>query len=146
MVCRRQEQHRFEAKCKLQFEDGNHDEEAGMTVFMHDHYYYSICVQFRVKKRRFVVHKEVGDISINVVDIPAPDGDIVFVIRGDEDNYCLGIEQQGYFVELARGMTKCLASEFTGGFSGVMIGMYATCNNRSSKAFADYDWFEYRNL
>ena len=146
MVCRRQEQFRFEAKCLMEFAGANHDEEAGLTVFMHDHYHYSVCIRYMARAPRIMVHKEVGDISVNVANKAAPDSPVTLVIRGDENAYHLGYELNGEFVLLASGMTKFLASEFTGGFTGVMIGMYATNNGKPNYTPADFDWFEYRNL
>ncbi|MHB1461096.1 MAG: glycoside hydrolase family 43 protein [Armatimonadota bacterium] len=146
MVCRRQEQFRFEAKCLMEFTGANHDEEAGLTVFMHDHYHYSVCIRYVARAARILVHKEVGDISINVANKAAPASPVTLVIRGDEDAYHLGYELNGEFVILSSGMTKCLASEFTGGFAGVMIGIYATNNGKPNYTPADFDWFEYRNL
>ena len=39
--------------------------------------------------------------------------------------------------------TRYLASEVAGGFTGVMIGLYATSNGIPSNAKAFFDWFDY---
>jgi len=40
--------------------------------------------------------------------------------------------------------TRYLSTEVAGGFTGVMIGLYASSNGKASKAKAYYDWFEYQ--
>lgn len=39
-----------------------------------------------------------------------------------------------------------LSSEVAGGFVGTCIGMYASSNHEASDQYADFDWFEYREI
>ena len=47
------------------------------------------------------------------------------------------------FSEIAKINTKFLGTEVTGGYNGVIIGMYATGNGKLSSSNSYFDWFEY---
>lgn len=39
---------------------------------------------------------------------------------------------------------KFLSSETIGSFTGLYVGLYAAGNGKTSKAYSDFDWFEYK--
>jgi hypothetical protein len=45
--------------------------------------------------------------------------------------------------EIQKVQSKFFSSETVGGFSGVLLGLYATGKGTTSILGADYDWFEY---
>jgi alpha-N-arabinofuranosidase len=47
------------------------------------------------------------------------------------------------YMELGRLDTRYLSTEVAGGFTGVMIGLYASSNGQPSQAKVYYDWFDY---
>ena len=47
------------------------------------------------------------------------------------------------FVELAKMEYRFLSTETIGGFTGVMLGLFAQCGNETSGGYADVEWFEY---
>ena len=47
------------------------------------------------------------------------------------------------FVELAKMEYRFLSTETIGGFTGVMLGLFAHCDNETGAGYADVDWFEY---
>ncbi|GHT12699.1 hypothetical protein AGMMS4956_07700 [Bacteroidia bacterium] len=61
--------------------------------------------------------------------------------RSHFDNDKLGFEWQ--YKELGKLDTRYLSTEVAGGFTGVMIGLYASSNSKPSKAKAFFDWFDY---
>jgi len=40
--------------------------------------------------------------------------------------------------------TRYLSTEVAGGFTGVMIGLYASSNGQTTKAKVFFDWFDYQ--
>jgi alpha-N-arabinofuranosidase len=38
---------------------------------------------------------------------------------------------------------RFLSTETIGGFTGVMLGLFAQCGNETGGGYADVDWFEY---
>ena len=47
------------------------------------------------------------------------------------------------FVEMAKMEYRFLSTETIGGFTGVMLGLFAHCGNETGAGYADVDWFEY---
>jgi alpha-N-arabinofuranosidase len=65
-------------------------------------------------------------------------------ITSDKDFYYLQASSDGKdFVELAKMEYRFLSTETIGGFTGVMLGLFAHCGNETSAGYADVDWFEY---
>jgi alpha-N-arabinofuranosidase len=48
------------------------------------------------------------------------------------------------YTELGKLDTRYLSTEVAGGFTGVMIGLYASFKGKPSNAKAFYNWFEYQ--
>ena len=52
--------------------------------------------------------------------------------------------QKNQWIELKHQVdATILGRRFAGGFTGTMVGLYASSNGQNSDNFADYDWFEY---
>ena len=65
-------------------------------------------------------------------------------ITSDKDFYYLQASSDGKdFVELAKMEYRFLSTETIGGFTGVMLGLFAQCDNETGAGYADVDWFEY---
>ena len=41
---------------------------------------------------------------------------------------------------------RLLSMEVAGGFTGALVGLYASSNGTGSGAYADFDWFEYHEI
>ena len=41
---------------------------------------------------------------------------------------------------------RLLSKEIAGGFTGTVIGLYATSNGGKTENFSDFDWFEYQGV
>jgi alpha-N-arabinofuranosidase len=48
------------------------------------------------------------------------------------------------FVELAKMEYRFLSTETIGGFTGVMLGLFAQSNSETRQGYVDVDWFEYK--
>ena len=47
------------------------------------------------------------------------------------------------FKELGRMNTRYISTETAGGFTGIMLGLYAVSGSQTSKAYADFEYFDY---
>ena len=47
------------------------------------------------------------------------------------------------FKELGRMNTRYISTETAGGFTGIMLGLYATASSDASKAYVDFEYFDY---
>lgn len=46
-------------------------------------------------------------------------------------------------LELGRMNTRYISTETAGGFTGIMLGLYAVSGSQTSKAYADFEYFDY---
>ncbi len=65
-------------------------------------------------------------------------------ITSDKDFYYLMASPDGIdFIQLAKMEYRFLSTETIGGFTGVMLGVFAQSDHEADKGYADADWFEY---
>lgn len=77
--------------------------------------------------------------------VALPRGKVQLRIVGDEANYHFAYSTDGTrFHSLAHMDTRYLSTEASGGFTGTLIGLYATKSTPSSRAYADVAWFDYQ--
>jgi alpha-N-arabinofuranosidase len=66
-------------------------------------------------------------------------------VKGNNNFYSFGYSTDGSsFRELGRMDAKYLSSETAGGFTGIVLGLYATTGSKESKARADFYYFDYK--
>ena len=93
----------------------------------------------------------VGSLSYIAAE-KAVDGDKVLLkIEGTADQYAFYFSDAGVdagagneeYSLLGKQDTRYLSTEVAGGFTGVMIGLYASSNGQPSNAKAYFNWFDY---
>jgi xylan 1,4-beta-xylosidase len=141
---RRQQHFNFDATTNIEFEPKNENEEAGLTLLMSNRHHYDFYIKKSGRKRVLVVKYNLELIKQTAVEIPLEKGAVKLRISGTKEFYTFSYTQgKNEFKEIAKVNTRYLGSEVTGGFTGVIIGMYATGNGKNSVANADFDWFDY---
>ena len=145
LVARRQQHFNFIAATRMQFIPLEPNEEAGMTLLMTNEHHYDFCVTNRAGRRVLVVRYHLELIQQTAAVIPLPPGPVELRIIGTRMHYAFGYSHHGEpFQEIARVSTRYLGTEVTGGYNGVMIGLYASGNGQPCAGPADYDWFDYQ--
>ena len=71
-----------------------------------------------------------------VVPLANPEADLC--IRLDNEEYTFSVKEQGKETILGKGMTRYLSSEVSGGFTGVLFGMYAI-GEQNTATFTDFN-------
>lgn len=145
MICRRQTQHEFNASTALELVSSADNEEAGITLIQNNTHHYDLLL--RKDKGRHVVQlrAKVGSLSYIVAEQAIVGNKIDLKITGSPLQYTFLFAASGSqkYGELAKLDSRYLSTEVAGGFTGVMIGLYASSNGKSTKAKAFFDWFEY---
>lgn len=122
--------------CDVSISDG----EAGITLYMDENHHYDLAIRKNNDVFEVVERLNIGDIksvenSVVIKNsskasliIHATNQSYNFCIKTDENEICLGTAQ-----------TRYLSSEVAGGFTGVIIGLYAYCeNNRNQAEFTNF--------
>lgn len=145
MIARRQQHFNFTASTSIDFNPKQSNEEAGITVMMDNRFHYDVFIStvngIRVINLRYTLD------ALNQVlkQLALPEGTIEMIVKGDKNtyNFCY-IDNTGKFVELGKLNTRFLGTEVSGGYNGVVIGLYATGNGEQTTTNADFDWFKYQ--
>ncbi|MCI1683713.1 MAG: glycoside hydrolase family 43 protein [Bacteroides sp.] len=145
-IARRQEHIFFTASTSVKLQDAFVNDKAGITVFMNNHSHYDLVVEQKPdEEQAIVLHYRLGSLDHIEKEIPLTEkGEIQFQIRGDKDFYTFSYATNGKaFQEIGKMNTRYLSSETTGGFTGIMLGLFATSETASSNAYVDFDYFDY---
>ncbi len=146
-VLRRQTAVVCRAETLLEFAPAQDGEEAGLTVLMNGSYHYCVFVAMQHGKLIAGLRLQVGDITHMRAsrELPGPAGSFRLAVEADEKHYrflaCCG---DAPLEELGSGLVRHLSTEVAGGFTGVMVGLYATGNGKPSTCPADFAWFDYK--
>lgn len=109
--------------------------EAGITLYMDEHHHYDFAIQKEEEHCKVIERLNIGDIKSiqNQIDVKEEEA-IHLKIYSDNYQYrfCAELDQQE--ICLGNAQTRYLSSEVAGGFTGVIIGLYAYSETNDSKA------------
>ena len=119
-------------------------EEAGLTVFMNQEHHYDVCLSLHAGRRHVTLRRRVGDMQVIVTRREVRPGPVEIGFTADEQSYHFHYaDADGRQVPLGDGRIRYLSTEVAGGFTGIMIGLYASGNGAAAITPADFDWFDY---
>ncbi|MNT58727.1 hypothetical protein D3C72_1961860 [compost metagenome] len=89
---------------------------------------------------------KVGSLHYIVAEKEVAGSEVELRISGTPLTYAFAFKdvKSGGYSKLASLDTRYLSTEVAGGFTGVMIGLYASSNGKATKAKAFFDWFDYQ--
>lgn len=147
-VGRRQEHISFTATTSVQLQQASTADEAGLTVYMLESSHYDLLVkQLADGKQAVTLRYQLGAMSHTEKAIILPQGKVQLRIKGSNDTYSFEYSTDGKnFKELGKMDTHYISTETGGGFTGIMLGMYAASGSDASKGYADFEYFDYDSL
>ncbi len=146
-VCIRQSEFDTELSVKV----NSTAKEAGLTFYMDESQHYDLFVKKEADKKKVVMRIKVGDAQMVVKEIELP-GCESCPENGEESSWiCLEVTSTPaeYFFYYNDGKTKellgsarskYLSSEVAGGFTGVVMGLYAVDEAGEWAEFKELDW------
>lgn len=147
-VGRRQEHIKFTATTALNLNNAQTGDESGLTVLMSNRYHYDLAIQQDANGKRFLVLKyRLGKMMHTEAKVAVPNQQIFLQVKGTPDEYSFYYSLNGTSFQLLGSMNcSFISSETAGGFTGVYLGLYSSSKNAKSKAYADFDRFDYQPL
>ncbi len=124
-VAMRQRDFCFEMSSRVKIDCG----EAGLTVYMCESEHYEVAIRKSENGFEAVLRLNIGGIKHIQNSIPVSSDSAKLVIKADNLFYNFYVAEDGREIHLGCGQSKYLSSEVSGGFTGVMTGLYATGNN-----------------
>ena len=146
-IGRRQQHFDFSASTLIKFNPVKSNEEAGMTVMMNNRFHYDFYITTNGKQRILNLRYALDSLNQIYKQVIIPTGNVELQVTGDKKNYTFCYKMNdGDIIRIGSLNTRFLGTEVSGGYNGVVIGLYATGNGLKSNSEADFDWFEYRPL
>lgn len=115
-------------------------DEAGITLYMDENHHYDLAIRKNRDHYQAIERLNVGDIKSveNVVSLnDIGHASLIIYANNDQYTFCVQIDKKE--VCLGKAQTKYLSTEVAGGFTGVIIGLYAFCESQNNSAkFTDF--------
>jgi Beta-xylosidase len=126
----RQKDFRAVITCEVCVSDG----EAGITLYMDENHHYDLAIRKNETDYAVIERLNIGDIKSVEKSISIEGNKISLVIHAANQRYsfCIIKDQKEFCIGTAQ--TRYLSSEVAGGFTGVIIGLYAYCEGNASHA------------
>lgn len=101
--------------------------EAGITIYMDEQHHYDLAIRKEQSGYKVIERLNIGDIQSveNEVELGS-DHQATLIIQASHERYSFLIHTDGKDNLLGTAQTKYLSSEVAGGFTGVLIGLYAS--------------------
>lgn len=127
----RQKDFNADITCDVSTSEG----EAGITIYMDENHHYDLAIRKVENGYEVIERLNIGDIksvektvSLNNINTAS------LIIHSTNYNYSFCTEVDGKEIVLGTAQTRYLSSEVAGGFTGVIIGLYAYCTNSNNHA------------
>ncbi|WP_343521945.1 glycoside hydrolase family 43 protein [Pedobacter sp.] len=145
-VGRRQEHINFTATASLSLNDAVEGDEAGMTAYYSPQAHYDVFLKKSNNgKYKVSLNYKMGALDHVAQEVEIPGDHAYLQVKGDKDFYSFYYSVDGKeFKFLSKINIWYLSSETNGGFTGVLIGLYAQSKNKNTKAYGDFDEFIYK--
>lgn len=111
--------------------------EAGVTVYSCENEHYDLFLRKTDSGSFAVLRLNIGGIHHEEAVCPVSDDEIKLIIKSESCKYHFYIECDGKETELGLAMSKYLSSEVSGGFTGVVVGLFAVGDNKA--VFSEYE-------
>lgn len=144
-IARRQEHMNFTATTSVSLKQASANNEAGLSVYMYEKAHYDLFIKQNTDgKQSLVLRYRLGELNHIEKEIPLNKTKVQLRVKGSNDFYSFEYATDGKnFKSIAKIDARYLSSETNGGFTGVMLGMYAVAANESSKAQGEFYYFDY---
>lgn len=116
--------------------------EAGITFYMDENQHYDLSLVQEKGERKAALRLRIGDAACiaNTVDLPEGMEKVEFLVVSNPDRYEFFCMVDGEKKFLGSARTKYLSSEVAGGFTGVLMGLYAVDEDGKWAEFEELEW------
>ncbi|UQZ37604.1 glycoside hydrolase family 43 protein [Paenibacillus sp. PK3_47] len=101
--------------------------EAGITIYMDENHHYDLALRSRAEGYEVIERLNIGDIKSVENSVESRSGNhAVLVIKSTPTHYHFYVQTEEGETLLGSAQSRYLSSEVAGGFTGVLIGLYAS--------------------
>ena len=147
-VGRRQESATMSAETRLDFTQSLRGEEAGLSVYQINNGHLDFALHQGRNGLSVRLSMTIKNVSVTVKDEPIHETCCTLRVRSDGKQYFFDYATDGqHFKSLDSVDCALVSTEAVGGFTGVVIGMFATSNRGYvgyGLSYADFEYFDYK--
>ncbi len=146
-IGRRQQHHAFSAETQMRFVPHSANECAGLALRQNEDHQIRFVVTTTAEGGRLcrVVRREAG-VDVEMGSVAVERDEVGLRISAEDQAYSFAILSNGQWQPVAEAVDgRCLSTQVAGGFTGTLIGLYASSNGESSENSAEFAWFSYEN-
>lgn len=116
-----------EISCDVSLDLSNNEGEAGLTIYMDENHHYDLALRKTAAGYQVIERLNIGDIKSVEREIALSDGGhaATLAIKSEHERYSFFLRSGSEDILLGSAQTRYLSSEVAGGFTGVLIGLYA---------------------
>lgn len=147
-IGRRQQHTSAEWSTLLEFNPSVDGEAAGLCARLDEHAHYEIALSQRNGQRVIAAYLTVDGTTHVAAEVPTTAGRLYLKICAELTEYALYYSLDGQeWIELSTAAAYPLSPQAVkgNGFTGVLIGLYATGHGKVAEVPAYFDWFDYRS-
>jgi alpha-N-arabinofuranosidase len=145
---RRQESANFAAETRLDFTQSHQGDQAGLTVYQINDGHIDFCLHQGKNGMSVRLAMTMKSVSFVKKEVPVSDAICTLRVRSDGNMYYFEYAADGKnFTMLDQIDCSLVSTEVVGGFTGVVVGMYASINRGyagTGLTYADFDYFDYQ--
>lgn len=144
LICRRVTDPTFTATTMCRLHNASAGDECGLTVYMYEGSHCDMGIKQQADgSQRLVVRFHLGSIDHIACDAPIDD-EVYLRVKGTPDKYYFEYSTDGKHYHPAGNIsTRYISTETAGGFTGNMLGLYAT-SPTDSHSEGQFRYFEYK--
>jgi alpha-N-arabinofuranosidase len=141
-VARRQTEKVFTATTLLDASHIGEGMQAGITAYAAPLNHYDVIVEKRDGKLYAKSNIRIGELAHCDKEVPLNSNKVYLRITSDAAYYYMQVSDDGKrFQTLGKMDFRYVSTEVIGGFTGVMLGVFAQCTSPDN-IYADFDWFD----
>ena len=145
-VARRQTEKVFTVTTLLDASHIGEGMQTGITAYAAPLNHYDVIVEKRGGKLYAKGNIRIGELAHCDKEVSLNSNKVYLRITSDAAYYYMQVSDDGKrFQTLGKMDFRYVSTEVIGGFTGVMLGVFAQCTS-TDNMYADFDWFEYNSL
>ena len=146
LLARRQTAFDVTFSAEVGLEPGEFGDSAGLAVVMNERHHATIMITREPEGLFIVVRQRVGVLRIELARRRVDGGLTALRVRAQAGAYHFELAGREGWGELAVACTRHFSTELAGGFTGVLLGLYATAHGQASRGAASFQRIDYSLL
>ena len=144
-IARRQQHFECRVSTLVDFIPQTENEEAGLVALLDVDHHAEILITKRGGTRVCLLRRRVGSLVVETAPVTVPEGPLQLSLQANRTEYRFSVTPHGCEpTRVGDHELRFLSTPVAGGYTGVVIGLYATSNHHPSKNQAYFDWFDYQ--